>query len=212
MVAKHPVVAGMPRLGAGKHTGPEHGACLMEYVSVLAGQRYTDRPACTPAAVAVVARRVNDAVSDQARPRLARWAPELIRSGDRPRGLDDKVTMCCTAAGLAVAPHERHLAALQRRARRRLRHRWLRWLRVPAQSAVHEAFIATMTALEPLPTDERDERLIGLLGEVVRVARGAGPLPPAATRLGSRGSRLRSKPHLSRTAREARVGDDTLES
>src|SRR3954454_15705743 len=111
MVLKRPAVMGLPRLEIGKHAGPEQGACLMEYVSVLAGQRFTDRPACTPGAVAVVARRVNDAVSDRARPRLARWAPELIGAGRGHRGLDDVVVSCCTTTGLAVTPHERHLSA-----------------------------------------------------------------------------------------------------
>ncbi|GAA4790545.1 hypothetical protein GCM10023200_26900 [Actinomycetospora chlora] len=173
MVLERSAVTGLPGLGVGKHRGPEQGACLMEYVSVLAGQRFTDRPACTPGAVAVVARRVNDAVSDRARPRLALWAPELIGAGRRDSGLDDVVVSCCTATGLAVTPHERHLSALQRRARRRLRHPWSRWLRVPAHAAVHEAFIATMAALGPLPADERDERLIALLAEVVRATRDA---------------------------------------
>jgi hypothetical protein len=191
MVAKHPVVAGMPRLDVGKHQGPEHGACLMEYVSVLAGQRFTDRPACTPAAVAVVARRVNDAVGDRARTRLARWAPELIGARHQ-RGLDDTVVLCCTAAGLAVAPQERHLSALQGRARRRLRHPWLRWLRLPGQAVVHEAVIAAMTALAPLPPDERDERLIGLLGEVVRATRGASAHPRSGDR--TEGFPLRAAP------------------
>ena len=32
------VPEGMPVLTAGGHRGPEHGACVMEYVSVLAGE------------------------------------------------------------------------------------------------------------------------------------------------------------------------------
>lgn len=171
MVPQRPVVTGLPHLDAGKHAHPEQGACLMEYVSVLAGQRFTDRPACTPAAVAVVARRVNDAVSDGARPRLARWAPELIGDGHRRVGLDDTVVLCCTAAGLAVVPEDRHLSAMQSRARRRLGHPWLRWLRLPGHAVVHEAFIAAVATLAALTADERDERLIGLLAEVVRAAR-----------------------------------------
>jgi hypothetical protein len=171
MVLKRPAVMGLPRLEIGKHASPGQGACLMEYVSVLAGQRFTDRPTCTPAAVAVVARRVNDAVSDGARPRLARWAPELIGDGHPRVGLDDTVVLCCTAAGLAVVPDDRHLSAMQRRARRRLGHPWLRWLRLPGHAVVHEAFIAASATLAPLTADERDERLIGLLAEVVRAAR-----------------------------------------
>lgn len=183
MVLERPAVTGLPHLEVGKHTGPEQGACLMEYVSVLAGQRFTDRPACTPGGVAVVARRVNDAVTDRARPRLTHWAPDLIGVGGRLRGLDDVVVLCCTAAGLAVDPHDRRLAALRARARRRLRHSWSRWLRLPAHAVVHEAVISTMTALAPLPLDERDERLIGLLAAVVRAAQDATGVPRGGRRI-----------------------------
>ncbi|MDD7923241.1 hypothetical protein PH189_06640 [Actinomycetospora chibensis] len=154
----------------------------MEYVSVLAGLRFTDRPACTPGAVAVVARRVNDAVSDRARPRLAPSAPDLIDIRPRQGGLDDVVVLCCTTTGLAVAPGDRHLTALRRRARRRLGHPWLRWLRLPAHAVVHEAVIAVVATLEHLPAEDRDERLIALLAEVVRAARGATAGPPSAGR------------------------------
>lgn len=195
MVQKHPSASGLPVLDAGKHTAPERGACLMEYVSVLGGQRFTDRPACTPKPVAVVARRVNDAVTDHARSRLALWAPELVAMGRGHGPLDDTVVLCCTTAGLVVAPHECHLVVLRERARRRLRHPWSRWLRLPAQAAVHEAFIAAMAALDPVPPAERDERLTELLAEVVRSAQvsATGPRgadrtdagPPAAARVGA---------------------------
>jgi hypothetical protein len=184
MVLERPAVAGLPRLDVGKHTGPEQGACLMEYVSVLAGLRFTDRPACTPGAVAVVARRVNDAVSDRARPRLAPSAPDLIDIRPRQGGLDDIVVLCCTTAGLAVASGDHHLTALRRRARRRLGHPWLRWLRLPAHAVVHEAVIAVVATLEHLPADDRDERLIGLLAEVVRAVRDATAAPRGEGRTG----------------------------
>jgi hypothetical protein len=192
MVLERPAVTGLPRLEVGKHTGPEQGACLMEYVSVLAGQRFTDRPACTAGGVAVVARRVNDAVTDRARPRLTRWAPDLIGAAGRHPGLDDVVVLCCTEAGLAVDPHDRRLTALQARARHRLRHSWSRWLRLPAHAVVHEAVISTMAALAPLPPDERDERLIGLLATVVRAAQ-------AATRVPRDGDRIVNSPPTAAT-------------
>src|SRR4051812_4208817 len=69
--------AGLPLLGRGRHASPEDGACLMEYTSVLAGLRFSDRPRCTAPTLASVARLINDATSDDARPELARRAPEL---------------------------------------------------------------------------------------------------------------------------------------
>jgi len=60
----------LPTLSAGKHRTPAQGACFMEYASYLAGERWTDRPACTDAILAELARCVNDSVSDDARQRL----------------------------------------------------------------------------------------------------------------------------------------------
>src|SRR5688572_25378214 len=68
---------GLPRLQAGAHLLPEDGACLMEYVSVLAGTRFSDHPSCTDPTLADLSRLVNDASSDEGRPLLAAFAPAL---------------------------------------------------------------------------------------------------------------------------------------
>ena len=80
-------VAGLPALEAGSHARPEQGACLLEYVSVLAGERFCDRPRCVDRRLASLARAVNDALGDTARPRLARLAPDLIGTAIPPGGL-----------------------------------------------------------------------------------------------------------------------------
>ena len=72
---------GMPVLDAGAHRDAEAGSCLMEYVSVLAGERFTDRPSCTHPALAAIAWQVNDAVSSDARQQLATRAVTLIGLG-----------------------------------------------------------------------------------------------------------------------------------
>ena len=38
---------GLPMLDRGGHRSPDQGACLMEYVSVLAGRRFSAKPDCT---------------------------------------------------------------------------------------------------------------------------------------------------------------------
>jgi hypothetical protein len=73
--------AGMPVLSAGKHSRPKHGACLMEYVSVLAGRRFSAKPECTDRTLAAIARAVNDYSSDAARQELARYAGALTTAG-----------------------------------------------------------------------------------------------------------------------------------
>jgi hypothetical protein len=73
--------AGMPVLSAGKHSRPKHGACLMEYVSVLAGRRFSAKPECTDRTLAAIARAVNDYSGDAARQDLASYAGALTTAG-----------------------------------------------------------------------------------------------------------------------------------
>jgi hypothetical protein len=79
--ARPRVPAGIPVLTRGKHRKPSHGACLMEYVSVLAGNPFSDAPACTDPTLAAVARAVNDYSGDAQRQRLALLATELTSAG-----------------------------------------------------------------------------------------------------------------------------------
>jgi hypothetical protein len=78
----------MPVLSAGKHSRPSQGACLMEYVSVLAGRRFSAKPECTDRTLAAIARAVNDYSSDRARQHLAGYAGAL--STARPLELPDQ--------------------------------------------------------------------------------------------------------------------------
>jgi hypothetical protein len=71
----------MPVLSAGKHARPSQGACLMEYVSVLAGRRFSAKPECTDRTLAAIARAVNDYSNDASRQELARYAGALTTAG-----------------------------------------------------------------------------------------------------------------------------------
>lgn len=68
----------MPILGRGSHARPDDGGCLMEYVSLLAGESWSDQPRCTHPLLAQAARAINDMVSDVTRQRLAPLAARLI--------------------------------------------------------------------------------------------------------------------------------------
>ena len=57
-----------PLLSRGKHRNPRKGACFVELVSYLAGERWSDHPACTHSLLTSVARLVNDHTSDEGRP------------------------------------------------------------------------------------------------------------------------------------------------
>jgi hypothetical protein len=97
----------LPILSRGKHRNPRKGACFMELASYLAGERWSDHPACTHPLVARVARLVNDHTSDAGRQRLAVLIPSVIGlTSDDPR-VDARIALRCATAVLPVADAER---------------------------------------------------------------------------------------------------------
>src|SRR5690348_12387621 len=60
----------MPVLSRGKHNHPSRGACFLEYTALLAGEPFTDEPACVDRELAAVLRHANDVLPDAERPRL----------------------------------------------------------------------------------------------------------------------------------------------
>lgn len=74
---------GVPVLSRGRHRSSRRGACFMEFASFLAGERWTDHPACTHPLLGQLARRVNDLIGDAGRQELVPLVPSLIgRVGD----------------------------------------------------------------------------------------------------------------------------------
>jgi hypothetical protein len=177
---------GLPVLEAGAHRDAEAGSCLMEYVSVLAGERFTDRPHCTHPALAAVAWQVNDAVSSSARQQLATRAVTLIGLGRRP-GVDVRPLVLGTIAraGLAVDPGNRFFPRLQRRLERRA----ATAPRRPGRGEGHGGRLATLLHVGPvnhacahllvaarvadLDADARDRMLVGLLDDTIAAVRDA---------------------------------------
>jgi hypothetical protein len=97
----------LPMLARGKHRSPRRGACFMELAGYLAGERWSDHPACTHPVLARLARGVNDATSDDARPRLAPLIPSVIGlTSDDPRW-DHELALVAACAALPVAAEER---------------------------------------------------------------------------------------------------------
>lgn len=60
----------LPTLSAGSHDAGHGEACVMEYVSLLAGEEWSDRPECTHPMLAHEARTANDLLRDSDRTRL----------------------------------------------------------------------------------------------------------------------------------------------
>ncbi|MGH3512193.1 MAG: hypothetical protein ACRDQI_09240 [Pseudonocardiaceae bacterium] len=181
----------LPLLQRGHHRRPEDGACVMEYVSVLAGGKFTDHPRCTHPALATLARLVNDWIDDEeARSKLALLAPDLIDTG---RG-DLRTTHCVVASCLRGASTARQLPPAAERqltkARRRIGDikRGGAWAQIrlgcwrllnPPNVAVSSAFQVAIGQLRGLPRAERNARLSALLRDAVADCRQTVDVHPA---------------------------------
>jgi hypothetical protein len=97
----------IPQLSRGKHRSPRKGACFMELASFLAGERWSDHPACTHPLLATLARLVNDHTSDAGRGELAPLVPMVIGlTGDDPH-LDVQLALRSATTALPVVAAER---------------------------------------------------------------------------------------------------------
>jgi hypothetical protein len=97
----------LPVLSRGKHRNPRKGACFMEFASLLAGERWSDHPACTHPLLAAVARHVNDCTSDAGRERLVSLIPSVIGlTGDDLR-IDARIALRSAIVALPVVAAER---------------------------------------------------------------------------------------------------------
>lgn len=68
----------IPVLSRGNHLTPKAGACVMEMVSFLAGETWTDEPRCVAIFIREIAIRTNDFVSDDNRQKIATMIPRFI--------------------------------------------------------------------------------------------------------------------------------------
>jgi hypothetical protein len=101
----------VPVLSRGKHRTPRKGACFMELASFLAGEPWSDHPACTHPLLAAMARDVNDHLGDDARRRLAPLVVEVIGLNARDPIIDARLAREAALAALPVASMERQRVA-----------------------------------------------------------------------------------------------------
>ncbi len=97
----------VPILSRGKHRSPGKGACFMELASYLAGERWSDHPACTHPLLAAVARDVNDYTSDAGRARLAGLIPSAIGLVSDDLHVDARIALQCARMALPVVAAQR---------------------------------------------------------------------------------------------------------
>ncbi len=101
----HPDV--MPILSPGRHRSPRRGACFMEFASYLAGERWSDHPACTHGTLAHLARMVNDRTSEAGRARLTPLIPTVVGLTSDDPLLDVLLALRAASAALPIAAEER---------------------------------------------------------------------------------------------------------
>lgn len=100
----------VPQLSRGKHRSPRKGACFMELASYLAGERWSDRPACTHPLLSSLARLVNDHTSDGGRGRLVALVPSVIGLVSDDPHVDVEIALRSATTALPVASAERQRA------------------------------------------------------------------------------------------------------
>jgi hypothetical protein len=66
------------KLSRGRHSSPEHGACVMELASMLAGETFTDHPRSVSRPIASFLRGYNDLLDDRRRADLYRYAAQTV--------------------------------------------------------------------------------------------------------------------------------------
>jgi hypothetical protein len=82
----------------------------MEFASYLAGERWSDHPACTHPLLAVLARNVNDYISDEARQALVGLVPDVIGLIGSDLRIDVRIALRAARTALPVVAEERQRA------------------------------------------------------------------------------------------------------
>jgi hypothetical protein len=75
-----PVTYQTIKLGKGKHSSPDDGACVMELASMLAGESFTDHPTSVCPVIGSFLRAYNDSVDDERRQDLYEYASKVVGS------------------------------------------------------------------------------------------------------------------------------------
>ncbi len=78
------------KLGKGKHSTPEEGACVMELASMLAGEPFTDHPASVCPVIGSFLRSYNDTIDDGRRQTLYEYASRVVGSRGSRRAQQER--------------------------------------------------------------------------------------------------------------------------
>jgi hypothetical protein len=102
------------RISRGKHHDPSQGACVMELASMLAGEPFTDRPACACPVAGAFLRTYNDALDDRRRQDLRRFAALVVGTRGSAAVTRRRAELCIEWAQERVAGERRSAWRMRR--------------------------------------------------------------------------------------------------
>src|SRR5918992_4903288 len=88
---------GRLRLSTGSHDSPRDGICAVELASLLAEEKFSDRPECVCAVIAAYMRTLNDRLPHAERQRLTPYASRALGTSAGPSRL--RRDICLAAVG-----------------------------------------------------------------------------------------------------------------
>jgi hypothetical protein len=165
---------GLPILESGVHETATEGACLLEFVSILAGESFSDHPSCAHPVLAAIARAVGEQISDVRRPGLARFAPDIIGTVTAGWQVDTVLCGLVAAAALHVDMTDYDAQAVLHRSQRRADRSCLglpgRW-KIVTRHRYRRTTVVTVSQLVDAVARGGDDRLEALLTDAVGVCR-----------------------------------------
>ena len=90
---------GKVRLTHGGHDSPRDGVCVVELASLLAGEKFSDRPRCVDRVIGGYLRSLNDRVSHAERQRLLPFAQRSVGSRGHRKATHLRRDLCMLRAG-----------------------------------------------------------------------------------------------------------------
>ena len=87
------------RLAPGTHSSPHEGVCVVELASVIAGEKFSDRPRCVCPVIGAFLRGWNDRASHAERQRLSPYAALIVGSRRNRRVTRERRDICLEWVG-----------------------------------------------------------------------------------------------------------------
>lgn len=160
------------KLTKGKHASPEDGACVMELASMLAGEPFSDHPACACPVIGSFLRSYNDSIDDRRRQDLYAFAARVVGSRSAINIQRDRAARLADwGSEMQRRQWNNRFLPLGRRRRARLR-------RAPCAHAVGTFAVRAI----PKHTDDTHRSVLQLLDQLLSM--GATPVAKPALPVG----------------------------